>query len=299
MYRSLLSVLLLGMVPASPAAVPVPREIQRMTVAAPSVFVRPAGALSASGVLVLDALSGQEVYARDADVQRPMASITKLMTALIIAEHHQLSEVVLIPQGVDAVAGNKAYLPPGERFTVGDLLSAMLISSANDAALALAIYHSGSVQAFVEQMNRRANILGLQHTSYANPVGLDDPAQWSTPRDIAWLVQAVLRRPELVRRMGMREARIASLEGTPIALMHTHAMLRRPAVITGGKTGTTADAGECLVSLVEESGRQYIVVLLRSAHRYGDMQTILAALAPADGGLASTEQVSLRPVTLR
>lgn len=263
----------------------------QIVVAPPAIELRVASRLSASGVIIMDAQSGQRVYGRQFDVPRPMASLTKLMTAIIIVENHELSEVVRIPQGIDS-SHSSVHLPAGEQFTLGDVLSAMLIPSANDAAVALAVHHSGSVEAFVVEMNARALSLGLGQTSFTNPAGLDAPLQYSTPQDIAWLTMAALRHPSIQKRLGMRGVHIASLQGTEVSLTHTHALLHTSGPVKAGKTGTTLGANECLMSVVQESGHRYIVVLLDSLQRYRDMSTILAALS--DAALVDPTSVTLR-----
>lgn len=289
MFRALLSVLLLGMIPSPGLSLPHQAIPLTFDVAPPAAALAGAPGLSASGVVVLDIGSGQQIYGQQADVQRPMASLTKMMTALIIVENHGLDEVVTIPQEAAAVAGNRTYLPVGEGFTVGDLLSAILIPSGNDAAVALAIYHSGSVDAFVEKMNRRAATLGLKGTSYANPAGLDHPTQWSTPQDVAWLTVFALRHQAIADRMSKTSTVITGTSGTKITLTHTHALLHTVNDVIGGKTGTTGAAGECLVSVVGEAGHpRYIIVLLQSSQRYADMRSILRTLPSLDGATAIT-----------
>ena len=292
MYGPVISALFLGLVPlwgvhapqvaAPPLTVSSPARMPS-SLAATVLTGEPhiAGQqLSASGVLVLDADSGQKIFGRDVDVQRPMASLAKQMTALLIMEKHghELDRLVNIPAGIGSVEGNKANLRPGDAYTVGDLLTAMLVASANDAAVALAEFDSGSVPAFVEQMNNRAAELGLRDTVFQNPVGLDAPTQRSTPQDLGWLTLFVMRTPQIRDRMAMRSAEIRGRSGDVIALSHTHALMHTTPDILAGKTGTTNDAGQCLVSLVEESGRRYIIVLLHSDDRYSDMRVLLNAL---------------------
>lgn len=236
--------------------------------------------LSASGVLIIDSESGQSLFVREARTPRPMASLTKIMTALLIVEHHTMEEWVTIPPEVQGVSGESIHLEPGQQFTVGDLLSAALIGSANDAAIALAVYHSGSLEAFAAAMNVRTRELGLLHTSYQNPVGFDAEMQWSTPQDIAWLTMFALRSEEIRRRMGMRGAILKSRSGHLVTVTHTHALLHAENGVIAGKTGTTLGARQCLLSVVTGSdGRTYIVVLLRSLNRYADMRAIVRVLA--------------------
>ncbi len=282
MVLPVLSVLLLGMVPAVlpglDAAQIVPPDI-----AAPSVLVdHPeewTDPLTASGVLVFDLLSGQDVAGRATDARMPIASLTKLMTALIIAETHGMEEIVTIPQAVSGVEGQTVRLMPGERYTVGDLLTATLVQSANDAAVALAHYHSGSVPAFAEEMNLRAGMLGLRGTAFRNPTGLDEPGHYSTLRDLKWLSVAALRHPEIRSRMGRPQATIVSRDGRTVTLHHTHALVKPESAVLLGKTGTTPLAGQCLVSLVRGSSRTYVVILLGSRDRYADMRRVLRDIA--------------------
>lgn len=235
--------------------------------------------LSASGVSIIDLQTGQELFGRLSGQRRPVGSLTKVMTALLIAESHAMDEVVVVPRNIRSVGGSTADLPPGAHFTVGDLLSATLIASANDAAEALAQYDSGSSGAFVERMNERARSLGLRNTSFANPAGLDDDQQWSTPRDIAWLTAFALQHPEIRKRMSLPTAAIRSREGETLHLQNTHALLRHHSSVIAGKTGTTNAARQCLISVVQENGREYIVVLLGSRERYLDMRAVLRVLS--------------------
>ena len=278
MYGSVFSALLLGMWPVinilsqSHASI-----LAGVTVAPPLPKFEINIPLSASGAVIMDMESGQVVFGKQAETKRPMASITKLMTALIIAEDSDLDEVLVVPKEIDKVVGNKAYLSEGKRFTVADMLSALLISSANDAATVLAIHHSGSVPAFVGVMNERARQLGLTSTSYSDPIGLDHAEQYSSPKEIASLTKYVMQNPEIANRMGKRWTRIYSTDGSEeIILNHTHAMMHdSTSPVTAGKTGTTEAARQCLVSVFSHEGREYIVVLLYSGERYRDMQTIL------------------------
>ena len=280
MLSTLLSVLLVGAIPVALPALHDTSVIADVSIAPPSEQLHVMTKISASGAVVIDAHSGQEVYGKSPTFRRPMASLTKLMTALIIVENHALTDLVTVPIEATTVVGNKAYLPPGERFTIASLLSALLISSANDAAETLAIHHSGSVEAFVSVMNSRASSLGLKRTAYANPTGLDSSEQFSSPQDIAWLTMHALGHPEIASRLGRRGQYITSVRGKEIYLAHTHALMHREQAITAGKTGTTKDAGECLVSVVEEGSKQYLVVLMRSLQRYDDMRAILASIQP-------------------
>lgn len=282
----LLSVFLMGLLPVAPGSGSSPVTIHDLALSPPAIATGKqfpgrtlARGLSSSGVTILDLQSGQELFARNADRRRSVGSLTKIMTAVLIAESHTLNEIVVIPRDIAETDGNTVRLPPGSHFTVGDLLSALLMASANDAADALARFHSGSDTAFVAEMNARAKMLGLENTSFANPSGLDNSLQWSTPRDIAWLAAYALRNPGIRSRMSTARATIRSTEGQSIALEHTHALLGKGGGIIAGKTGTTVAARQCLFTLVKEGGREYIVVLLGSNERYVDLRMIMRVLS--------------------
>jgi serine-type D-Ala-D-Ala carboxypeptidase (penicillin-binding protein 5/6) len=285
MYGPLLSVLLMGVIPVWGMQEKTPSLPQTISIAPPvtaqlQTFDPLDQRLTASGVIIVDLESGQTLYERAGSEARPMASLTKLMTALLIVENHDLDEIVTVPSDIGKVVGNTAYLPADERFTVSDLLSALLIMSGNDAAVTLAQYHSGSMEDFAVLMNERAKELGLKKTSYSNATGLDAPQQFSSPRDLAWLTMYVMRNEEIAKRMGTQTDQIYSLSGKTISLTHTHQLLRaEDGDILAGKTGTTDAAGQCLLSIVEApDGHRYIAILLHSKDRYADMRRILDIL---------------------
>lgn len=289
MYSPILSLLLMGVLPFQRGTSPGESPLEHLRIAPPALTASASSdgrgyrllplQLSASGVLIIDRESGQPLFAKEHRIPRPMASLTKIMTALLIVEHHTMDEWVTIPPEVHGVGGESIHLEPGQQFTVGDLLSAILIGSANDAAVALAVYHSGSTEAFVAAMNARARELGLLHTSYQNPVGFDAEMQRSTPQDIAWLVMFALRSGEIRQRMGMRGTIFKSRSGDTVTVTHTHALLHAENGVIAGKTGTTPNARQCLLSVVRGSDdREYIVVLLHSLNRYADMRAIVRAL---------------------
>ncbi len=286
MYGPLLSVLLMGMIPVWGLEANIRPLTRELTVAPPAIGIEAKAVLrvaldpvTASGIIITDLESGQSIFERNADVLRPMASLTKLMTALIIVEEHTLDEQVTVPMDILKTVGNDYdHLPPGDVFTVGDLLSAMLISSSNDAAVTLAKFHSGTVAEFAKVMNARAKSLGLKSTSYDNPIGLDAPLQDSTPRDLAWLATYVLRYQDIRARMSVPEMQIKSANNFSMLLSHTHELLHEDSFVIAGKTGTTDAAGQCLLSIVEVNGRRYVAVLLHSEDRYRDMRAIVTAL---------------------
>lgn len=285
MLSALASVLLLGIVPPeTPVSVSrVMPGIETVDIAPPSTivdrFVAPT--LSASGVLLIDAESGEEIFSVLPDTQRPMASLTKIMTALLVLENHELSDVVTVPPVASDIRGSTVGLASGERLTVDSLLKALLLPSANDAAYTLAVFHDRSVSAFVERMNLRAQALGLKNTQFANPAGLDSEQQFSTPRDLAWLTLAALRDHNFRTIVGTRSARIFSTDGREFDLKNTNEMLQYNEEVFGLKTGTTSAAKECLIVLFTEGGQRYLLILLGSNERYVDGLRVLKAVYEA------------------
>jgi D-alanyl-D-alanine carboxypeptidase (penicillin-binding protein 5/6) len=285
MVQALLTVVFFGMVPlpgtgsafaVSPLDVAVgsPSPIASLL----SPFLEENANFSASGIVVMDLESGQVLFDEHADEQFPMASLTKLMTALLTSEKNMdFNTWVEIPTDLPPLE-SKRVLPSGEHFRLGDVLTALLVHSSNEAAVTLARTIAGSDNAFVEQMNTRAKELGLTHTSFSDAIGFDSPSQHSSAKDLAWLATYVLRRPELRKRLSLPSASIQSREGTVVALDQTHQLLTGNGPVIAGKTGTTVGAGQCLLSIVEQDSRDLVVVLLGSRNRYRDMQSLLSLL---------------------
>ena len=174
---------------------------------APAGAQAPPDASRASAAIVVDAGDGTVMLERDAGKRRPIASTTKLMTALLALERAEPGDVFTAPAYDALPQESKINLRRGERMAVRDLLEALLLESANDAAVTIAEGVSGSRAAFVEEMNARAEELGLRDTSYANPIGLDDPDNYSTARDLATLAARLLRNRRFARIVDMPQAR--------------------------------------------------------------------------------------------
>lgn len=229
----------------------------------------------------MDMLTGKELFAVGADNPRPMGSLAKLMTAIIILENHNLSDLVTVPRSVEGIGGTVAGLRPGDRYTVKDLLAAALVSSANDAAHTLAVEHSDSIALFAEKMNARAKALGLTKTHFADPVGFDSPGQVSTPRELAWLAMYALKN-DVIRTMASKgSVTIIDQSGDrKVVLYNTNRLLSsHPDQFFGLKTGTTDAAGQCLISLSYTNGRPYLFVVLKSSDRYEDTLKLFQSLS--------------------
>ena len=222
--------------------------------------------VSAAAAILVDGESGRVLYAKNEDVPRPIASITKLMTALVAVELcPDLGRSVTIQPEWTGAEGSSMYLKAGEELTLESLLYGLLLSSGNDAAIAIAAACGGSVEAFVARMNERAAALGMTGTHFANPNGLDDPAHYSTAFDMALLAREVLRQEALMRIVSTRSATVAGR-----ALTNHNKLLWRYSGCTGMKTGYTDEAGRTLVSSAQRDGQSLIVVTLDDPNDWAD-----------------------------
>jgi len=221
-------------------------------------------------------IDGRPVWAGHADDRLPMASLAKLMTALIAVEAGDLDRWTDVSTGAATETGTRLGLRRGERVERRDLLLATLVRSANDACRALAdavgttIDPHAPTAAFVARMNARAAALGLADTHYANPCGHDDPMQYTSARDLAALSHAVLADPTLAEAVQRREIRVQTAAGRTLTARSTNALLDGLPGARGLKTGTTPAAGRCLVAVVDRDGRRVLAVLLHAPERWWD-----------------------------
>jgi len=231
---------------------------------APAASADPAGPpppLSARAAILVEASTGTAVLSRAALSERPIASTTKLMTALITLERVPLSRVFSAPAYAAAPAESRIGLRPGERMRVDDLLRALLLPSANDAAATLAAGVGGSRARFVAAMNAEARRLGLRHTHYTTPVGLDDPGNFSDAADLARLAILVRRNAFFARTVDARQAVLHSGDH-PRVVTSRNTLLGVAPWINGVKTGHTRQAGYVLVGSGTRRGLTFVSVVL-------------------------------------
>jgi D-alanyl-D-alanine carboxypeptidase (penicillin-binding protein 5/6) len=247
--------------------------------------------------ILIDGRDGAVLLAKNADVSRPMASTTKLMTALLTLENADLSDVYTAPAYQALAAESKINLRKGERMRVDDLLRALLLESANDAAATLAQGIAGSRAAFVAQMNARARELGLTETSYANPVGLDAPGNYSSARDLAKLARVLLRNPTFARIVDSPSAVLRSGSHQRVVDNRNSLVVSQP-FVDGVKTGHTNRAGYVLVGAAGgPGGSQVISVVMGEPSEPARDVDSLALLRYGVGQFRRRETLSMnRPV---
>lgn len=224
---------------------------------------------AAASAVLYDPLTGQCLYAKAENAVAGMASTTKIMTALVALERAQLSDTITITPAHMA-EGSSMYLTPGETVTVEELLYGLLLCSGNDAALALADC-CGGLEDFVQAMNDKAASLGMTHTSFANPNGLDQEGHYSTARDMAVLASYAAQEPTFRRICSTKTAVVGSRTMTN----HNRLLTQLEGCI-GMKTGYTTLAGRTLVSCVERAGRRLVAVTLCDGNDWADHKTLYA-----------------------
>jgi len=233
---------------------------------------------TADSAIVVDARDGTVMFAKRPDAERSIASTTKLMTALLALEKADPNDVFTAPAYSAQPAESRINLREGERMTVDDLLHALLLESANDAAVALAENISGSRQAFVDEMNARAQELGLDHTSYANPIGLDQAGNYSSAQDLATLARVLLRNRRFARIVDMPSATLES-GIRPRTVRNRNDLVGQYPWVDGVKTGYTLNAGNVLVGAAARGPRARVVSVVlgepTEAARDGDTLTLL------------------------
>ncbi len=216
----------------------------------------------ATSVLVVDARTGQVLTEKNADQPRAAASTQKLLTALIVADSGYLDRIVTV-EPIDTFAEPvKLNIRPGDTYQRIDLLRALLVKSANDVARCLARDNAGSIEAFAEKMNARAEQLGALHSHFLNPNGLPIPGQYSTARDLATIARAAYANPTLRSIVCLPQLVFRYANGRTRELENTNKVLKRLPFCNGMKTGYTEAAGHCLIASGSRPGRDVIVVVL-------------------------------------
>ncbi len=236
--------------------------------------------IPAKSAILMDATSGRVLFEKNPDEPMPPASITKIMTLLLVFEAMDegkltYTDMVTCSENANSMGGTQIWLEVGEQMSAEDLIKATAINSANDAAMALAEHVGGSEMAFVEMMNQKAKDLGMTNTHFVNPTGLDADGHVSTARDIALMSRELLKHKDITK---FSTVWMDSLRDGKTGLTNTNKLVRFYKGCTGLKTGTTDGAGSCLSATAERNGLSLIAVSMGSTtsdERFSSCRTML------------------------
>ncbi len=248
-----------------------------------------APSLSAKSAVLLDAAEGQVLYQKNAFVKLPMASTTKIMTAIVAIESMPLSTEIEVSPDATGIEGSSIYLYPKEKLTMESLLYALLLESANDAATAIAIAISGNVNDFAKKMNEKAQELGLIGTHFENPHGLDSEEHYTTAYDLAKLAAYALSNDIFLTICSTYKKNIPlnGDEGVRVLVNHNK-MLHMYEGAVGVKTGFTKKSGRCLVSAAKRDGLMLVAVTLNAPDDWNDHKAML------DFGFGGYERLTVK-----
>ena len=243
--------------------------------------------LSAESAVLIDADHQSVIFEKNCDRKMGMASTTKIMTALVAVENCDIKTTIEVSPKAVGIEGSSIYLFASERFTLEELLYALLLRSANDAAAAIAIAVGGSIENFAEMMNERASEMGLQNTHFTNPHGLSDKEHYTSAKDLAIITSYLLKNETLKKIVSTYKITIPfdSEQENPRFLVNHNKLLKSYDGAIGVKTGFTKATGRCLVSAAERDGVTLIAVTLNAPDDWNDHKTML------DFGFDSYESV--------
>ena len=227
-------------------------------------------AVSAQRAILMDGRTGRILYEKGADERSLIASTTKIMTALIICEQCNVLDRMRVPKEAVGIEGSSMYLREGEVLTLQELLYGLMLSSGNDAAVALAIYCGGTVEGFAQLMNDKARQLGMKDTHFENPNGLDSPGHYSTARDLAVLASYAMENPIFAKTVSAKTVTIGNR-----SLRNHNKLLWQVEGADGVKTGYTKAAGRILVSSAVRNGRRLICVTINAPNDWNDHALLL------------------------
>ena len=238
------------------------------------------GDFKVKSAYLTDYLTGAVLYAKNEQERLPIASVTKIMTSLLVfealeAEKISYEETVTVSDHAASMGGSQVYLEPGEQMSVKDLMKAMMISSANDATVALAEHVAGSVETFVSMMNNRAAALGMTNTAFKNPHGLDEEGHYSCAKDVAVMTRELLTHKDVSQ---FTTVWMDTIRDGAFGLSNTNKLIRYYSGATGMKTGFTNAAGFCLSGTAMRDGLHLIAVVLggeSSNERFGTVKKML------------------------
>ena len=254
LLTALLSIIFLG-IPCPCAAEPIPK-------------------ISARSACLYDMDADSFIINKEMNTRLPMASTTKIMTALLAIELCELDATVTIPREAVGIEGSSVYLREGDEIKIKDLVYSVLLQSANDAATALAIYISGDERSFADLMNARAREIGLFNTCFENPHGLDSDNHYTTAHDLALLAATAVKNEAFLEIASTYRYRF-DLSGATRVLINHNKLIRAYPDTYGVKTGYTKKSGRCLVSYASRNNKNLICVTLNAPSDWSDHKNML------------------------
>lgn len=239
--------------------------------------------LDSESAILIDEVSGKILYEKNPDAKLPMASMTKIMSMLLIMEKIEsgalkYDDKVIISKNASGMGGSQVFLQEGEEYKVEALLKCISVSSANDAVVAMAEKISGSVESFVNLMNEKVKELGLANTKFANPHGLDAENHYSSARDMSKLARELLKHKDILKFTSIYEDYLTKPDGSQVWLVNTNRLVRFYDGVDGLKTGYTTEAGYCLTATAKKNDLRLISVVMKSSSgdaRSKDTATLL------------------------
>lgn len=226
--------------------------------------------VTADSAILIEASTGQIIFQRQPHQPRPPASTTKILTALIGFELGDMEEEVTISQKAGNTGESTIHLFPGEKVTLGDLLTGAMIRSGNDACVAISEHLAGSEEFFTLWMTTKSRLLGAHSSQFYNPHGLPHKQHYSSAYDLAITASHAMRNPSFAATVKQKDAVLKHRQGWPKQLKNTNRLLWSYPFADGIKTGTTKAAGACLVASATKNNYQLIAVVLHSDDRFGD-----------------------------
>ena len=233
------------------------------------------GAISAKGACLIEVDSENLIYGKNERVRMPMASTTKIMSAIVAIESGiPLDTLIKVPKDAVGIEGSSIYLELGESITLEALIYGLLLCSANDAAVAIAITISGNVENFVAKMNEKAQALGLADTRFENPHGLDGENHYTTAYDLARLMAYCIKNDTFAKISGTQKCVFPKGDEASRVMINHNRLLRENVGVVSGKTGFTKKSGRCLVSVAEQNGMRLICVTLNAPNDWNDHKAL-------------------------
>lgn len=230
--------------------------------------------IDARAYLLMDEITGRILIEKNSEISLPMASTTKIMTAIVALENGDLSSQVKVSPKAASMGGSSFHLVAGETMSLESMLYGLLLCSGNDAAVAIAEHIGGDVDTFVEMMNRKAREIGALNTSYKNPHGLDEDGHYTIARDLALIAKYAFSIPKFREIVGTKEKIINEGKFTR-HIYNTNRLLRISENVDGIKTGYTGKAGRCLVATAQKNGFRLISVVLGARDHFSTSLKLL------------------------